>query len=85
MQMKFKYFNIPKAWPHMVALLEGYRPKFQFKMVKWYPPPSDWWKCNTDGASTCNSLPSAAAFSVRNHEGDRFGAKGVKIPNTQQI
>ncbi|WMV19930.1 hypothetical protein MTR67_013315 [Solanum verrucosum] len=37
---KFGYANVPKSWPHMIAILDEYRPKFQYKLVKWCPPPT---------------------------------------------
>ncbi|KAH0642427.1 hypothetical protein KY290_034020 [Solanum tuberosum] len=38
-KVKFEYTTIPNFFPQMVALLDGYRPSFQFKLVKWFPPP----------------------------------------------
>uniref|UniRef100_M1DQE1 Nuclease n=1 Tax=Solanum tuberosum TaxID=4113 RepID=M1DQE1_SOLTU len=69
----------------MVALLDGYRPNFQYKLVKWLPPEIGWWKCNTDGASRDNPGPSTAAFCVRNVDGDLVGAKGLKIPDSTNL
>jgi len=78
-KVKFEYTTIPNFFPQMVALLDGYRPSFQFKLVKWFPPPCGCWKCNTDGASRGNPGPSAAVLCVRNYEGDLVCAKGVKL------
>lgn len=61
-KVKFKYTDVPSTWPHMVALLDGFRPRFISKWVKWYPPPSDWWKCNTEGASRGNPGPMLLLF-----------------------
>lgn len=38
----------------IVAILEGYRPNYSFKIVRWYPPPENWLKCNIDDASRGN-------------------------------
>ncbi|KAH0679665.1 hypothetical protein KY289_020902 [Solanum tuberosum] len=85
MKLKFQYTDVPSTWPQMVALLDGFRPRFVSKWVKWHPPPSGWLKCNTDGASRGNPGPSVAAFCIRNHEGELVIAKGVRIPDSTNL
>ncbi|WMV30576.1 hypothetical protein MTR67_023961 [Solanum verrucosum] len=69
----------------MVALFDVFRPRFVSKWVKSHPPPSGWLKCNTDGASRGNPRPCAAAFCIKNHEGDLVIAKGVRIPDSTDL
>ncbi|WMV33517.1 hypothetical protein MTR67_026902 [Solanum verrucosum] len=69
----------------MVALLDVFRHRFVSKWVKWHPPPSGWLKCNTDGASRGNPGPSAAAFCIKNHEGELVTAKGVRILDSTNL
>ncbi|KAH0669675.1 hypothetical protein KY289_024168 [Solanum tuberosum] len=85
MKLKFQYTDVPSTWPQMVALLDVFRPRFVSKWVKSHPPPSGWLKCNTDGASRGNPGPSAAAFCIRNHEGELVIAKGVRIPDSTDL
>uniref|UniRef100_M1D7E5 Reverse transcriptase n=1 Tax=Solanum tuberosum TaxID=4113 RepID=M1D7E5_SOLTU len=82
---EFGYDQIPTNWPQVVALIDGFRPKFKAKWVRWYPPPCGWWKCNTNGASRGNPGPSSAAFCVRNHEGYLLCAKGITIPDSYSL
>ncbi|KAH0661671.1 hypothetical protein KY284_026602 [Solanum tuberosum] len=84
-RMKFGYTDVPKAWPHMIALLDGYKPTLQYEVVRWSRPPISWWKCNTDGASRGNSGPSSASICVRNSDGNLVGAKGLKVGVTTNL
>ncbi|KAH0653551.1 hypothetical protein KY289_031229 [Solanum tuberosum] len=54
MMCRFGYKDIPSTWPLMVALLDDFRPCFNTRCVRWYPPNEGWWKVNTDGASKGN-------------------------------
>ncbi|KAH0665292.1 hypothetical protein KY290_027558 [Solanum tuberosum] len=83
--MKFGYTDVPKAWPHMIALLDGYKPTLQYEVVRWSRLPISWWKCNTDGASRGNSGPSSASICVRNSDGNLVGAKGLKVGVTTNL
>lgn len=49
------------------------------------PPPNNWLKCNTDGASRGNPGPSSAAFCIRDHEGNLVVAKGFRLPDTTNL
>ncbi|GAU10595.1 hypothetical protein TSUD_419630, partial [Trifolium subterraneum] len=47
------------------------------KEVLWQPPPSDWWKCNTDGAF--NSVTASCGGVFRNHHADFVVAFAEKV------
>lgn len=51
-------------------LLQCYRPKLGYKVIKWMAPEEDLYKCNTDGACKCNPGLSAYGFCIRNSVGD---------------
>lgn len=53
--------------------------------MKWLPPPTGRWKCNTDGGSKGNPGPSSAAFKVRNSDGDLIVAKGLQVVDTTNL
>ncbi|KAG5571555.1 hypothetical protein H5410_061321 [Solanum commersonii] len=65
--------------------LEGYKVVYNFKMVKWVPPPINWLKGNTDAASKRNPGPSSATFCIRDHEGNLIVAKGIRIRETTNL
>ncbi|KAH0756408.1 hypothetical protein KY290_026678 [Solanum tuberosum] len=79
MMCRFGYRDVPSTWPLIVAVLDGFRPCFETKCVRWYPPDEGWWKVNIDGASKANLRPSAATFCIRDNNGDLVCAKGMKI------
>ncbi|KAH0730567.1 hypothetical protein KY290_001567 [Solanum tuberosum] len=85
LRSKFGLEQTPNTWPQIVAAMEGFRPKFETKWVRWFPPPCGWWKCNTDGASRGNPGPSSAAFCVRNHHGDIISAQGNMLPDSTNL
>ncbi|KAH0650670.1 hypothetical protein KY285_032001 [Solanum tuberosum] len=72
-------------WPLIVQYLEGYSVVYNFKVVKWVPPPINWFKGNTDGASKGNLGPSSTAFCIRDHEGNLIVAKGVRLQETTNV
>lgn len=81
-------FNVncsSNSWPHIIAEMEHYRPNFEYRNVKWEPPPNNVLKCNTDGASKGNPGPSSAAFCIRDHDGNLIVAKGFKLPDTTNM
>ncbi|KAH0696150.1 hypothetical protein KY289_013632 [Solanum tuberosum] len=71
-------------WRNIVQHGE-YKPILEVKIVRWCPPPCNWFKCNTDGDSRGNPRPSSVAFCVRNKDGDVVGAKGFRLQDTTNI
>ncbi|KAH0691451.1 hypothetical protein KY289_018809 [Solanum tuberosum] len=72
-------------WPLLIASLEGYKANHNSKIVRWFPPPTGWLKCNTDGASKGNPGPSSAAFCIRDQNGNFLAAKGVKMIDSTNL
>lgn len=52
----------------------------QQRMVKWRQPPTEWVKCNTDGARQEEGTQSGIGWALRNHEGSILwlGAKALR-------
>lgn len=73
------------SWPHIISEIEQYRPIFEYRIVRWEPPPNNVLKCHTDGASKGNPGPSSATFCISDHDGNLVVAKGFKIPNTTNM
>lgn len=71
-----------KSLPQIVEVLEIFRPFFRFKIERWLPPPVNWFKWNTEGASRWNIGFSTSTFCIRNSGGEFVVAKGVMILNT---
>lgn len=69
----------------MIAILDEYRPKFQYKLVKRCSPPTGWKKCNTYGDSRGNPGLSSATFCVKDSKGDILGARGLKIVDSTNL
>ena len=42
MKWKFGYTEISRNWPHIVALLEVYKPILKTNLVRWSAPPRGW-------------------------------------------
>jgi len=85
MTYRFSYREVPNTWPLMVALLDGFKPCFKPRWVRWNPPIEGWWKVNTDGASKGNPGPSSAAFCIRDSNGNLVGARGLRVPDTTNL
>lgn len=60
--------DLPLSWPIIVKLFEDYNSFLISKMVMWNPPSVGSFKCNSDGASKENPVPSAGVFCIRNGE-----------------
>lgn len=45
------------------------KPKRQLVHIKWLPPPSEYWKLNTDGSSQGNPGKAGAGGIIRNSDG----------------
>ncbi|KAK4718532.1 hypothetical protein R3W88_016870 [Solanum pinnatisectum] len=54
-------------------------------VVRWFPPPIRWLKCNTDGASKGNPGLSSVAFCIRDHTGDLVVAIGKRIKDAPSL
>lgn len=65
MKLRFRESEDRNSWPDIVLGLERYRPKLKIRIVRWFPPPAEWVKCNTDVASRGNPGPSSIAFCIR--------------------
>ncbi|KAH0706264.1 hypothetical protein KY285_010766 [Solanum tuberosum] len=85
MTCRFGYKDVPNTWPLMVALLDGFRPCFISRWVRWNPLIEGWWKVNTNGASKGNSGLSAAVFCIRHSNGNLVVARGSKLPDTTNL
>lgn len=84
-KIRFKDKYEVNNWSFILNELNNYRVRYSFKIVRWIPPPNNWLKCNTDGASRGNPGPSSAAFCIRDHEGNLVVAKGFRLPDTTNL
>jgi len=79
MKVRWKMETLGKKWSELVDLLHGNIVEYFSKVVRWFPPPIRWLKCNTDGASKGNPGLSSVAFCIRDHTGDLVVAIGKRI------
>ncbi|XP_075103611.1 uncharacterized protein LOC142178181 [Nicotiana tabacum] len=85
-RMRYPWLSrIPPLWSDMINFFEGYKPYVGTKIVIWQLPYEGWFKCNTDGASRGNHVPSSYGFCVRDHAGDLVSAKAKEIGETTNI
>lgn len=78
--------RVPKRWPDMPYMMEGYKPRLKVNKVLWEFPIAGWIKINTDGASRGNPGKSSVGFCLRNEHGDLIYARAKEIQemtNTQ--
>lgn len=66
-----------RSWPIMMVDLDGY--SLNIKIVRWLPPPTNWFKCNTNGASRDNSDSSSVVFCIIESNENFAVAKGLSI------
>ncbi|KAG5572999.1 hypothetical protein H5410_062765 [Solanum commersonii] len=74
-----------EIWNHYARAAERYRVNFSFKIVRWFPPPINWVKCNTDEVSMGNPGLSSTTFCIRDHLGNLVVAKGFKLQDSTNL
>jgi len=84
-KIRFKRDFGRNNWPDIITELQRHNNSYNINIVRWIPPPINWVKCNTDGASRGNPGPSSAAFCIRDYSGSLVVAKGFKIHNTSNL
>lgn len=79
---KYPWIDVPMEWAEIVQVLEDYRPKQHYLVVKWEIPAQGMIKCNTDGVSRGNLGNSAYGFYPRDDRGvllyGQADAAGIK-------
>lgn len=66
MKATYPELRMPPDWVGYFELIQRYRSKLTYKLVKWECPEAGWIKCNTDGASKGNPRLSSYDFCIRN-------------------
>ncbi|KAH0665042.1 hypothetical protein KY285_026248 [Solanum tuberosum] len=84
-KIRFKRDFGRNNWPDIITELQRHNNSYNINIVRWIPPPINWVKCNTDGASRGNPGPSSAAFCIWDYSGSIVVAKGFKIHNTSNL
>ncbi|KAH0670569.1 hypothetical protein KY289_025062 [Solanum tuberosum] len=81
----FKSDTRSTNWHDIISDLQGHISSYSINIVKWIRPPTNWLKCNTDGAARGNPGPSSAAFCIRDYSGNMVVAKGFKLQDTSNL
>lgn len=74
--------NVPYQWNAMFDLLQKYKPKLLYYVVKWSPSEEFWVKCNTDGACKGNPVESSYGFCLTDWRGDLIYAEAHSLEVT---
>lgn len=82
--LKFKYPNISKNWPQMVALLDSLKPCFTSTVVRWSYLLWDGRNLTPMGHQQVPG-PSTIEFFVMDSSGDLVGGSGLGMQETTNI
>lgn len=53
--------------------------------IRWQPPPTNWLKCNLDGAWNANNEASGIGWVIRDHQGKVLWMGGRRIPKLRSV